>query len=70
MLGATMYLVGVEGKDGSYTPNAECCSLCKRMVINAGISTVIARIDKTNFRVFDVASEWVDQDDSLEGIEG
>ena len=70
MLGATMYLVGVEGKDGSYTPNAECCALCKRMVINAGISTVIARIDKTNFRVFDVASEWVDKDDSLEGIEG
>ena len=46
MLGATLYLVGVEGKDGSYTPNAECCSLCKRMVINAGITTVIARIDK------------------------
>ena len=70
MLGSTRYLVGVEGKDGSYTPNAECCSLCKRMVINAGITTVIARIDKNNFRVFDVASEWVDKDDSMEGIEG
>ena len=69
MLGATLYLVGVEGKDGSYTPNAECCSLCKRMVINAGITTVIARIDKENFRVFDVASEWVEKDDSMEGLE-
>ncbi len=68
MLGATLYLVGKECSDGSYTPNAECCSMCKRMVINAGITTVIARIDKDSYQVVDVASEWVDEDDSMEGL--
>ena len=69
MLGATLYLVGIECKDGSYTPQADSCSMCKRMIINAGISTVISRIDKDNFRVTNVNDEWVDKDDSLEGIQ-
>lgn len=47
MEGSTLYLVGVE-PDGSFTKNAEPCSMCKRNIINAGIKTVITRtyIDK------------------------
>lgn len=65
MLGATLYLCGVECSDGSYTPNAEPCSMCKRMIINAGIKTVISRIDKNRYTVTDVASSWIYNDETI-----
>ena len=37
MLGATLYLVGLENRTGGYVEAAAPCSLCKRMIINAGI---------------------------------
>ena len=43
--------------------------MCKRLIINAGISQVIVRDDAENFRIIDVAS-WIDDDDSLSGIFG
>ena len=45
MKGSTLYLVGVE-PNGSYTKNAEPCSMCKRNIINAGIKNVIIKCDK------------------------
>lgn len=69
MLGATLYLVGVEASDGSYVSNACCCSMCKRMVINAGISRVIIRDDADNYRTIPV-SDWIENDESLAGTFG
>ena len=66
MLGATLYMVCVSPEDGAVMPGTTSCMMCKRVVINAGISTVIVRDDKENFRVIDVAS-WIDDDDSLSG---
>ena len=43
MIGATLYLCGTEVDSGEYVKNACCCSMCKRMVINAGIEKVIIR---------------------------
>ena len=43
MIDATLYLVGKEVSTGDYVKNAVCCSMCKRMVINAGIARVIVR---------------------------
>lgn len=68
MIDGTMYLVGREVSDGSYIKNSNSCSMCKRMIINAGIKTVIIRDSATEYRVIDVASEWVDNDESLEGV--
>lgn len=68
MLGGTLYLCGKEVSDGSYIKNANSCSMCKRMIINAGISKVIIRDSKTDFRVIDVESEWINNDESLEGL--
>ena len=47
MKGSTLYLVGVE-PDGSYTKNTEPCSMCKRLIINAGIESIIIRNDNRN----------------------
>ena len=68
MIGATMYLVGKEVSTGDYVKEANSCSMCKRMIINAGIKNVIIRDNKDEFRTIDVNSEWVDKDESLEGI--
>ena len=62
MEGATMYLVGIEN-DGSYT-EADCCSMCKRVIINAGIKTVVFRTKDGGARQIDV-DEWINNDDSL-----
>lgn len=69
MLGATLYMVCVSPEDGSVVPNTTCCIMCKRVVINSGISTVIIRDDKENYRVIDVNS-WIENDDSLSGSMG
>jgi len=64
MLGATLYLVGVEKDTDSLIPDASSCAMCKRTIINSGISTVIIRDTKDEYRMIDVF-EWVDNDDSL-----
>ena len=69
MIDATLYLTGVEVADGSYVSNSCCCSMCKRMVINAGIKEVIIRDDKDNYRIIPV-TDWIDDDESLIGKKG
>ncbi|MBR7142597.1 MAG: cytidine deaminase [Clostridia bacterium] len=68
MLGSTLYLVGVEA-DGSYTKDARPCSMCARMIINAGIETVVVRNTADSYTVLRVA-DFVEQDDSLNGTFG
>ena len=44
MLGSSIYLSGIDLKDdGNYVKNANPCSMCKRMIINAGIEQVFIR---------------------------
>ncbi|MBR3943386.1 MAG: cytidine deaminase [Clostridia bacterium] len=69
MIGADLYLVGIEKSTGEYVANTSSCAMCKRQVINAGIERVIIRDDKTNYRIIPV-QEWIDFDDSLDFIEG
>ena len=66
MLGSTLYLAGQEVPTGEYIQNATCCSMCKRMVINAGIETVVVRDDKDHYQIIPVSS-WVEEDESLQG---
>ena len=39
--------------------------MCRRLIINAGIAKVVIRDTAEDYRVLDVQSEWVDQDDSV-----
>ena len=71
MKDATLYLVGIE-KDGFINKLADCCSICKRLIINSGIKEVyIAKScmnDKYTYTRTDV-KEWIEHDDSLFMIE-
>ncbi len=69
MLGSTLYLVGVEADGSGYVKNASSCSMCKRQIINAGIEQVIIRDTHDEYRVIRV-QDWVDDDESLEGVFG
>ncbi|HEX3017669.1 MAG TPA: deaminase [Caproicibacter sp.] len=66
MIGATLYLAGREAKTGDYVANPAPCSMCKRLIINAGIKQVIARKNKTEYSITDVR-DWVENDESLTG---
>ena len=68
MLGSTMYLSGREIDTGEYIQNSNSCSMCKRMIINAGIECVIVRDTKDTYRIIDVYESWVNQDASMEQI--
>ena len=68
-IGATLYLAGIDAKTGELLHDATSCSMCRRMIINAGIARVIVRNTPEEYTVTDV-QEWVDNDDSLQGLEG
>ena len=64
MLGATLYLVGINKRNGEYIADNYTCTLCKRMIINAGIEKVVMRDDKQNYRI-EYVEEWIKNDDTL-----
>ena len=64
MIGATLYLVGMDSETGLLVSDACSCAMCKRMIINSGIEKVVIRNTPDKYTVINV-SDWVDNDDSL-----
>ncbi len=69
MIDSTLFLVGKNYADGKYVENSNPCSLCKRMIINAGIKDIYIRDSKNKYRHI-LVQEYIDNDESLEGIKG
>ncbi len=69
MIGGTLYLVGRDAKTGELVENANCCAMCKRLVINSGIEKVIVRRTDTEYEVIPVEN-WVENDETLDGALG
>jgi len=67
MLGSTLYLVGIEKSTGKFVENTQPCAMCKRMIVNAGISKVVVR-DGLDLRTVDVESFL--RDESIKGTCG
>lgn len=68
MLHSIIYITGLEN-DGTYVKNGEPCALCKRMIINAGIDSVIIRETKDKYKIICV-QDFIDNDDSIGNKEG
>ena len=64
MVGGTLYLVGRDGRTGALLPDATSCSMCRRLVINAGLEKVVIRRTQTEFDVVEVA-DWIAEADLL-----
>lgn len=69
MIGSSLYLTGMEADTKEYVAHSCSCSMCKRLIINAGIEKVYIRDSKDEYRVVPV-SEWIEQDESLDGVFG
>lgn len=69
LIGSTMYLVGIDIDTNDYVKNSSSCSMCKRLVINSGISEIIIRDDKNSFRKIEIET-WIQDDESLNGTLG
>ena len=63
-LGATLYLAGREAKNGELLHDATSCSMCRRVIINAGIDRVVIRNTDSGYSVVHV-EDWIREDDSL-----
>ena len=64
-IGADLYLVGHDARTGEILQDATSCSMCRRMIINAGITRVVVRNSRQEFTIVPV-QDWIDQDDTLE----
>ncbi len=65
VLGATLYMVCRDPETGALIPNSTSCSMCRRLIINAGIARVVIRDTAEQYRVVDVEREWIERDDSI-----
>lgn len=69
MIDSKLYLVGKDMSNNEYVKNASSCSMCKRLVINAGIKEIIIRNTENNYSTINVI-DWVNNDESLSGSFG
>ena len=57
-------LVAEDAATGQILPDATSCSMCRRLIINAGIQRVVIRNTRTDYAVVHV-EDWIREDDSL-----
>lgn len=63
-IGATLYLACKDAKTNELVGGRSSCSMCRRLIINAGIEKVVIRETKEKYTVVNV-NEWIEEDDSL-----
>ena len=68
MVGGTLYLVGRNAQTGELLHDATSCAMCRRMVVNAGLSKVIIRTTASEFSVVDV-QDWVNLEDDVPDLQ-
>jgi dCMP deaminase len=59
-----MYLAGRNAKTGELLTDTTSCSMCRRFIINAGISKVVCRRGD-DYCTIDV-NDWIVDDDSIQ----
>jgi len=65
MLGGTLFLAGRERQSGEILSDTTSCAMCKRLVINAGITRIISRTGEETYTVTEIR-DWVFNDDSMQ----
>jgi dCMP deaminase len=59
MIGATLYLVGLDAKTKDRLIDAEPCRICRRTIINAGIERVVVGLTDDKIRDYFI-TDWVE----------
>ena len=63
-IGGTLYLVGMEARTNELAGHITPCSMCRRLIINAGIAKVVTRETPEKYHVTNVR-DWVFNDDTI-----
>lgn len=63
-IGGTLYLAGFEATTGAYVQNIRPCSMCSRVIINAGIKKIVMRTSADTYETMNV-QEMVFNDDTI-----
>lgn len=63
-LGGVIYLACIDPQNGELMAGTTSCAMCRRLIINAGISQVVIRDTPEDYRVVHV-EDWIREDDSL-----
>ena len=61
MMGSTLYMCCTDPKTKNIVGNICSCAMCKRLIINAGISHVVTRENAETYKIHNV-SDWVSAD--------
>lgn len=64
MIGSTLYMTCVNPENGQLIANSTSCSMCRRLIINAGIEKIVIRNTSSSYSVV-MVEEWIREDDSL-----
>lgn len=78
MMHSTMYIYGYDVTEGKTVKDTNCCAMCRRMIINAGIEQVVFAdpdvgmpCPGVNYRAKTVnVEDWIINDESLEFTDG
>lgn len=63
-IGGTLYLACHDGESDALLSGQEPCSMCRRLIINAGLKKVVMRDTRTEYRVAQV-DDWITNDESV-----
>lgn len=66
MQGATLYLAGIEVETGKLVESPDCCMMCKRMIINAGIKRVVFLHADGSYHSKFPDQDWIVDEDPVE----
>lgn len=69
MLGSTIYMCCTDPSDGDIIAGTNSCTMCKKLILNSGISQIVIRDTKDSYRIIDT-NEWIINDDSINGERG
>ena len=64
LLGATLYMACKDAETNELVAGTNSCSMCKRLIINAGIDKIYIRNTETDYTVVNV-HDWIINDESL-----
>ena len=64
MISATLYLAGRDAETNELLNDTTSCTMCRRLIINAGIIKTICRVGSDEYVVINTR-DWVFNDDSL-----
>lgn len=67
-LDSVLYMACEDADTGEIVGDTVPCTICKRLIINAGVRCVIIRRTRDEYTIIDVRRDWIDSDETMKGV--